>query len=195
MTSNTINRRRSWRLSVSLTIGNLLLAGAAMAAEPVKSGLQPGEQIFAVFEPLNATGPFAGEQHCLVCENGANPVAMVFARSLSPAVASLLGKLDGATGRYHQHEMGSFAVFLSDDEELIPRLKETARKQSLKHTVLATDPPAGPDGFNVSKEADVTVVLYREYRVIANHAFRKGELNDHGIEKILADLPRLVQQK
>ena len=49
--------------------------------------------------------------------------------------------------------------------------------------------------FKVSSEADVTVVLYREHKVIANHAFRNGELNDKAIDKILADVPRLVQKK
>jgi hypothetical protein len=32
----------------------------------VQSGIQPGEPITTIFEPLNVTGPFAGELYCLV---------------------------------------------------------------------------------------------------------------------------------
>src|SRR5262249_25256372 len=46
----------------------LLLAGAVLAAEPVKSGPQVGQDVGA-FEPLNLTGPYAGEEKCLVCAN------------------------------------------------------------------------------------------------------------------------------
>ena len=173
----------------------LLTCERLSADEPLRSGLQPGEQILALFEPLNVTGPYAGEPHCLVCENGASPVAMVFARTLNEPLVHLLARLDHATAKHKEHEMGSFAVFLSEDENLVPRLETAAKKQDLKHLVLATDPPAGPDGFKVSAAAEVTVVLYREHKVIANHAFRPGELNGKAIERVLADVPRLVQEK
>jgi hypothetical protein len=185
---------RTWLCVAALAI-SLLCCQPLAADEPFQSGLQPGEQIFSLFEPLNVTGPYAGEPHCLVCENGASPVAMVFARTLSEPLARLLARLDQATAKHKEHEMGSFAVFLSDDEQLVPRLEGAAKKQNLKHLILATDPPAGPDGFKVAAAADVTVVLYREHKVVANHAFRPGELNDKAIERILADMPRLVQEK
>jgi hypothetical protein len=165
------------------------------AAEPLKSGPQVGKEIESIFEPLNVTGPFAGNPHCLVCENGANPVAMVFAREPSPLLAKLLAKLDAATVEHKKHEMGSFAVFLSEKEGLAEQLKETAKKHALKEIVLAIDPPAGPAGFNVSAEGEVTVVLYNRYEVKANHAFRKGDLTDAAIQKILADVPKIIISK
>lgn len=174
------------------------LACTAVAAEDrVQSGLQTGEAITSIFEPLNINGPFAGEPHCLVCENGGNPVAMIFAREISAPLLQLLAKLDAATARHRQQEMGSFAVFLNDAEALPERLKDAARRHSLQHLVLAIDEPTGPEGFNVAPEAEVTVVLYRDYNVKANHAFRKGELNDQAVEKIVADLPKIltVEQK
>src|SRR5688572_14156146 len=86
------------------------LAAAAFAAEPVKSGLQPGEKITAIFEPLNVTGEFAGQPHCLVCENGTNPVAMVFAREVSEPLLKLAARLDAATLKNKDKSMGSFVV-------------------------------------------------------------------------------------
>jgi hypothetical protein len=39
------------------------------------------------------------------------------------------------------------------------------------------------------------VVLYREHLVKANHAFRKGELDAKAIEKIVGDIPKIVEKK
>lgn len=164
------------------------------AAEPVRSGLQPGEMITAIFEPLNITGEHAGEPHCLVCENGLNPVAMVFAREPSERLTKLLAKIDSVAVQNKSLQMGSFVVFLNDREELKQQLKDTAKKQSLQQIVLSTMEPSGPEGFEVAKDADVTVVLYRDFAVQANHAFRTGELTDEAIDKIVADLPKILQK-
>ena len=164
------------------------------AAEPVRSGLQKGEMITAIFEPLNVTGEHAGGPHCLVCENGLNPVAMVFAREPSERLTKLLAKIDATTVQNKALQMGSFAVFLNDRETLQQELEDTAKKQSLQQIVLSTMEPAGPEGFEVAKDADVTVVLYRDFAVQANHAFRAGELTDAAIDKIVADLPKILQK-
>lgn len=164
------------------------------AAEPVRSGLQTGEMITAIFEPLNVTGEHAGEPHCLVCENGLNPVAMVFAREPSDQLTRLLAKIDATTVQNKSLQMGSFAVFLNDRESLKQELKDTAKKQSLQQIVLSTMEPAGPEGFEVAKDADITVVLYRDFAVQANHAFRASELTDVAIDKIVADLPKILQK-
>jgi hypothetical protein len=165
------------------------------AAEPLRSSLQVGEKIFATFEPLNVTGPHAGEPHCLVCENGLNPVAMIFAREVSEPLVRLLTRLEAATARHQKAQMGSFAVFLSDRQDLAKQLEQVAAKSGLKHLLLSIDQPAGPDGFRVAKEAELTIVLYNKYDVLANHAFRKGELTDKAIEQILADVPKILPKE
>ncbi len=35
------------------------------------------------FEPFNVTGEAAGQKNCLGCQNGGNPVVMIFAREES----------------------------------------------------------------------------------------------------------------
>jgi hypothetical protein len=109
---------------------------AATAAEPLKSGLQPGNRLSAVFEPLNVTGPYAGQPHCLVCENGLSPVVMIFAREPSDRLVELLAKVDGATTKHRAAELGSFVVFLNDREGLDKQLSEIAKKHELKQIVL-----------------------------------------------------------
>jgi hypothetical protein len=169
-----------------------LIPNTSRAAEPLVSGLKPGEHITTIFEPLNVNGPNAGEPHCLVCENGLSPVAMVWAREVGEPLVRLLAKLDAAAVKHAKQEMGSFAVFVGDDTLLEPQLKAVAEKQKLAKLVLAIEPAPGPAEYKLAADADVTVMLYNEHEVLANHAFRKGELTDAAIERILADLPKIV---
>lgn len=163
-----------------------------MAGEPLRSGLQAGDKITAIFEPVNVNGEHAGEPYCLICENGLSPVAMLFAREANEPLWALIAKLDEATLKHREQELGTFVVFLSDSDKLRDRLAETSKQLGLKRTILCTFDPAGPEGFRVSRDADLTVVLYREHEVKANHALRKGELTAATTEKILSDLPKIL---
>jgi hypothetical protein len=173
-----------------------ILLGVALSgaegAEPFKSGLQPGEKITMIFEPVNVTGEHAGEPYCLICENGLAPVAMLFAREVNEPLLKLLGRLDEATAKHRDQEMGSFVVFLSEKDGLSEQLAAAAKKRDFKRIVLSTYAPGGPEGFTVASDAELTVVLYREHEVKANHAFRRGELTAAASEKILADLPKIL---
>lgn len=171
-----------------------LVAGFASAAE-VKSGPQPGEEVPGPFTPLNITGKKAGEKYCLYCENGKSPVIMIFARSNDAATQKLLKKVDELTAKNSGADMGSFVVFCSDDSSLEADLKKLNEKEQFKKLVLSIDSPTGPSKYKVSKDADVTVVFYTNREVKANHAFKKGELKDETIEKILADVSKIVPAK
>jgi hypothetical protein len=181
-------------LAAGITLA--LLSSALLAADPaIKSGPQVDEKLAGPFHPLNVTGAKAGEKNCLYCENGNNPVAMIFAREASPAVISLIKKIDEATVKNKGADMGSFVVFLSDKEGLDKELASMAKQEGIKSTVLSIDNPAGPKGYNVNKDADVTVVLYTERTAKANWAFKKGELNDKAIATIVAGVSKIVPAK
>src|SRR5437764_9919256 len=98
---------------------------------------------------------------------------MIFAREVSDPLTSLVKQIDAATAKNSKAKMGSFVVFMSEDEKLGDALKAMAEKNSIKKTVLTIDNPAGPKAYNVAKEADVTVVLYNNRKVVANYAFKK----------------------
>src|SRR5262249_52271255 len=83
-------------------------------------------------------------------------------------------------------------VMLSDDDDLEERLKDFARVQGFKHVSLSMDDPGGPPAWRLAKDADVTVILYNRRTVAANHAFRKGGLDEKAIATVMADLPGLV---
>jgi hypothetical protein len=120
---------------------------------------------------------------------------MIFAREISDPLTSLVKKIDVATKDNSKCRMGSFVVFLSDDEALEKNLKEVAKKEDLKQTVLTIDNPAGPRGYNIAKDADVTVVLYNKRNVKANYSFRKGELGEKDVDKIVHDISKILPEK
>jgi hypothetical protein len=178
----------------SLAVLGLIFAQTINAGGTLKSGPQVGENARPKpFFPLNLNGPTPDEKQCLVCRNGNNPVAMIFARETSEQLTSLISKLDAETVKNADKKMGSFAIFCSDSEGLAGKLKDVAKTQKLKAFVLAIDNPAGPEPYNVSKDADVTVVLYNKSKVIANYTFRKGELKAGDVEKIVAEVSKIVK--
>jgi hypothetical protein len=172
-----------------------VVASILVAGEPLKSGPQAGQELPGPFHPLNVTGTNAGEKACLYCQFGNSPVAMVFARQVTPEVISLVKKLDAATETHRAAELCGCVIFCNDDGALKARLEDVAKKESIKNVVLAIDNPAGPKEYQVAKPADVRVVLYTEHTVKANHAFRAGELDEKAIAKVLADLPKIVSEK
>jgi hypothetical protein len=57
------------------------------------------------------------------------------------------------------------------------------------------DDPIGPPTYKLHNEAEVTVLLFVNKKVVANFAFRAGELNDESIKKIVEALPKLAEKK
>ena len=120
---------------------------------------------------------------------------MIFAREVSDSLTSLVKQIDAETAKNKGAKMGSFVVFLSDDEKLGDVVKALAEKEGIKNTIFSIDNPAGPKGYEVAKNADITVVLYSKQKVESNHSFKKGELNSKAIEAIVADVPKILPAK
>jgi hypothetical protein len=119
---------------------------------------------------------------------------VIFAREVSDGLTSLVKKIDEATEKNSGCRMGSFVVFCSDDEGLKKKLEDLADKEKLKRIILTIDNPAGPEGYNIAKDADVTVLLYVGQKVKVNHAYKKGELTEREVNRILSELPKIVDK-
>jgi hypothetical protein len=188
---DTMKLTSTLALALALVVGASVLT--AEEAKSVKSGPQTGEDLAGPFHPLNVTGKQAGKKACLYCSNGANPVAMVFAREASEDLGKLLKKIDSCVEKNSDCKMGSFVVFCSDDEGLEAKAKKLAKDHDLKNVVLSIDNPAGPDGYKVNKDAEITVILYKDRNVKANMAFKKGEFKEKDIEKILEATSKITK--
>jgi hypothetical protein len=170
-----------------------VLGGAVVAAD-VKSGPQAGEKVPGPFHPLNINGEDAGKKACLYCKAGDSPVVAIFARNADDAtLQKLVASVEEVTAKNAKAELNSFVVFCSDSDKLEAKLKDMAGKAKLKNVVLAIESNEGPDKYNISKDADVTVLLYKERTVVANHTFGKGKLTEKDVEKVTADIAKLVK--
>jgi hypothetical protein len=120
---------------------------------------------------------------------------MIFAREIDDSLTSLVKKLDKATAANKSCRMGSFVVFLSNEEGLEQKLKDLIKKEDLKNTILTIDNVSGPRGYGIAKEADVTVVLYTDRTVKVNHAYKKGEFKEKDVEQVIKELPKILPEK
>lgn len=162
------------------------------ARDQLMSGPQTGATIPGPFHPLIVHFPkdpaFVGKRMEFVEEGfGPRPVVLIFARGVSDSQTTLLKKLD-ATLAQNKEVRGLVVWLSSDDDELPEKLKGLAQKQSLKHLVLAIDKVAGPKGYNIAKEAELTIVLYDKRKVLANHSYRAGEFNVFSAPRVINDI-------
>lgn len=177
--------------------------GTVSAAEELKSGPQPGETIPGPFHYLNVNGAHAGNPHCLVCDFGLRPAVLVFAREspsdMSP-LAVLLQKLDEAVDRRKNAELRAGLVVLHDDfakgetpKDLVRKLQ--ASSKDLKQVLVALNGPTGPEGYKINKDGDVTVVLYKQHKVVTTFAFAKEKLTDKDVAAIMAAVNKMIGAK
>jgi len=179
-----------------LAAAAVTVLGSALVAADLKSGPQAGDKVPGAFHPYNVTGEDAGKTACLYCKGGDDPVAVVFARTGNdPMTYKLLKALDAETVKHAKADMFSFAVFTGEKSVLEPQLKEAAKKADLKKLVLAIEDKEDPipPKYNLSKDADVTVVLYVDRVVKANYSFAKGKLTDKDIEAVVKDVSKIAK--
>lgn len=177
-----------------LTAAVVVALGSVVFAADFKSGPQAGEKVPGPFHPLNINGDSAGKKACLYCQAGDDPTVAIFARnSDDPVLQKLIVAVDEATNKYAKAEMNSFAVFCSSDDKLEAKLKDLAEKTKLKKLVLALDSETGPEKYNINKNAEVTILVYKERTVAANYSFEKGQLSEKDIDTVLNRVDKLVK--
>jgi hypothetical protein len=169
---------------------------ALRADEPCVSGIPVGKRP-GPYSFLVATGKERGQQTCYICEQheGNKPAAVVFARTLSEPLGKLLSKLDaaGAAGKDSGYKV--WMTQLADKADL-DALAKWSQTQGLKSVPVGTFEDAdGPPSYKLNKDADVTVLLFSKQKVIANYAFRAGELTDKRIDEIVKAVPQLFEKK
>ena len=122
-------------------------------------------------------------------------MAAVFAREITPALTSLVKKLEQATVDHKDAKVAAWVVVLTDDDKVEGKLKELADKEKIKKTILAVEGATGPDKYKIAKDADVTVLLYEKKTVKKNHVFEKGKFTEKDADKIAAEVKEVLATK
>ena len=118
----------------------------------------------------------------------------IFARKLTDDLTSLVKQVDEKVGANKDKKMASFLIVLSEDPAANEaKLKELDKKEGIKNAPLTTFANAdGPENYKVSKDAEVTVLLWVGQTVKANHAFAPGKLDKDGIQAVLDDTAKIL---
>ena len=58
--------------------------------------------------------------------------------------------------------------------------------------VAALGDPQGPPGYRIAPDAEVTVVLFRNRKIIAKMAFTRAEWNASAADSVMRQLPKLL---
>lgn len=177
-----------------LAVAVAVVLGGVVGAADLKSGPQAGDKVPGPFHPLNINGEDAGKKACLYCKNGDSPVAVVFARDADePTLNKLVAALDAVTAKNEKAEMGSFVVYLGGADKFEAKLKTQADQAKYKKIVLAVESPENVEKYKIAADAAVTVLLYTDRAVVANYAFEKGKLTEKDVEKIVADVSKIIK--
>jgi hypothetical protein len=178
--------------------GFLLLISAMTAAadEPCKSGLRENQRP-GPYTSLVAVGPERGQQHCFICESVNRPLVIVFARQLSEPLGKLASALDKALAEHKAAELRAWITFLTDDQVgLDHKVVKWSKKHATGNVPLGVfEDELGPPAYLLARDADVTVLLAVKQKVVANFAFRAGELDDAAVFEIMKALPKIVDKK
>jgi hypothetical protein len=121
---------------------------------------------------------------------------MIFARKHDAALASLVKEIDKAVAEQKDKKLASFVSFLgSDADGLKAAVKKFGEENKIENValVVAKDQPNGPKNFEVSSDAEVTVMLYTGMKVKANHAIKPGGLSKDVVKQIVADVAKILE--
>ena len=176
-----------------------MAAGVAMAEE-LKSGLQPGEDVGAFYVEKVAGNPNdgieVGKNLCYRCNLGSKPVVMIFSRKADANLAALIKELDAKLPQHKDAKLSAFVNLIGSKDAA--SLKTTAKKfgESNKSEnvaiVVPNDSENGPKDYKLNPEAEVTILIYKEGKVAANHAFAPGKLDKSAITSVIADTSKIL---
>jgi len=187
-----------------------LSTAAAQDKQPVpKEGLKAGMELPGEFQPFNINGKFRGRFHCLVCEHGLNPTAMVFVRGTDDlqGVTALLQGLNEAvkTKKNQKARLAAFAVFMdeqlpdvvaNDDkrEDVAKKLDDMAAK--LDRVVVSLESKTNLDKYHLKPDPEVVLVLYDNLKVVDVIGKARGNLTKETVPGIVNDIvSKLVGKK
>lgn len=109
-------------------------------------------------------------------------------------MTSLVKKLDAQIIK--NAKLKGYTVILTEDADATEgKLKELAKKEGIKKMPLTIfdGSQAGPPAYMIAKDAEVTVHFWAGRKVKANFAFKAGELDAAAIDKIVAEVPKVLE--
>jgi hypothetical protein len=154
--------------------------------------MRPGPYSFVI-----STGTNRGQSQCFICETAERPAVVIFARTLNDSLGKLTGQLDKQVAANKAADVRGWLTFLHKDQAAFDKdLVQWTQKHGLKVMPAGVfEDLDGPPSYKLNREADVTVLLFVKRKVVANFAYRAGELNDDAIGEVIKAFPRIIEPK
>jgi len=154
-------------LIAGLSVGlSFRLSAEEVDLDPaLQTGLTAGERADQ-FLVKDCTGPAAGKTLCYYCRYGLRPVVCIFSRDASEQLSPLLAGVDKLVRDRRDQSAAGFVVYLGKDtanaEKSLKRMAQQQRIRRLPFTIYKDQPDKLRDIFQLSPEAEVTVLIWRE---------------------------------
>jgi hypothetical protein len=166
-------------------------------AEEVKSGLKVGEDVGA-FDVTKLAGAEddsvkVGQQLCYRCKNGARPQVMVFTRSSDEKVLALVKKLDTELDKNSDKQLRAFVNYMGESKDAAADAAKklaTNSKTTRVPFVVPNEFENGPADYGLNAKAEVTILVAKDGKVTANHAYAKAK--DLDVATIVKDIEKAV---
>ena len=134
----------------------------------------------------------------IVWLNPASPPASLlwFCISTDANVASLLQKLDRFVTEHADSKAASFVNLLGEDAGILKGQAEKLVKDSGSKKIAIVVPKEhqnGPANYKLNPDVEVTVLLFKDGQVEANHALSAKELDREAIATIVNDAGKMFQ--
>ena len=172
-----------------------VVINSAAAKDPWLSGPQPGAKP-GPYSFLVATGPEKGQLTCYVCETAEKPGIIIFARSLSEPLAKLAVACDHTLNARPKDTLGGWVTLLGEKTVSPNDLGKWAKETGLKATPVGIfDDPVGPPSYRLADDADITVLLFENRKVVENFAFRKGGADSEAIKRVTERIKQFGTKK
>jgi hypothetical protein len=181
------------RSSIVMLTALLVSVWASAAEAPCVSGPKVGQRP-GPYSSVMCTGEQRGKSHCFICETQDRPAVIVFARSLSEPLGKLAAGLDRALVEYKKNDLRSWVTLLHEDQSKIdPDVLKWAKKHNLRNVAVGVfEDTEGPPSYRLHRDADVTILLAVKQKVVANYAYRAGELSDAKIDEVIKAIPKVA---
>jgi hypothetical protein len=106
-------------------------------------------------------------------------------------------QLDKAVADDKKAELKAWVTLLSSDQVgLDPKVVTWSQKHGIRNVPIGVfEDVDGPPSYGLARDAELTVLLFVKRKVVANFAFRTGEMKDRSIEDVMKALPLILAPK
>lgn len=177
-----------------------LIAGIAIAASSIESGLNVGDTVPA-FHPKHIAGPHKGTDACPPCTWGARPQVQVWVGYDKSENSTKIAKaLEAAMKKYEAKELKAFMIHMGRCEacttDMPPKLEQMAKDNGLERVAVAflpsaDDPAAKSYKINGSTDVKNTIFVYSKKKVVAK--FVNLVADEEGLAALNAAIAKVVE--